>query len=880
MKRLIYVLMAAAAVFAAGSCKQPVEPVQPEDTTVFEVDDLEAISAQAGTFTVGVTTNIPFTVEVPDDVAWLRYIETKAEEAPEVISAPVAKKSVVFEIDLNEEDAMRQARVKFLDDTGEQLKAITVIQKAGGGIEFEVEWAEDISVDGETIIVPVSSNVPFEARSEVDWITVKSVTASTAELEIASNGSVEPRDGTVNFYRAGTDKKIGFLDLHQMEPNVILNVAGEASGFGTVAEAMAAYNELAAGPAEIILARGTHAGVIAVAEGKPELTVNGNGVATLDGSIEINKVAVTVKDLAIASSGEGTAPQFTTAYNYKHGIFVHSAGYGVRIENVRIDMKNLDPDATGIFLLSEGDKGTKTDVVRNSTIDGGNGGHRLMQAYGAKANITGNTFLNPYSSYAVRFGDKDGTILLASNKFEGASGCAVHFNNLESTSVTLGNGTKDNNKFNGTFEASYKASTDVNAAAAANTFAPPVEYSAGVVTPIIDPNAPATLTRVWGYYNGSRGEWDDQIVSPRSNENWNRNGIISGDYVYVTICGSSDDKFGVAVFDLLTGEYIRTITTGFTKEGTFWTCGIVKMQGEEADVIYVCNMAMTNDSKTEDLVVYRLIEPDSEGVPTAAEVAMRYTVPNGERYGDKMTAWGSSNDGLLTFVSFYHDSSVKQYRSFVEFLLTADVINPEPHINATNANVIALAGKAGAQTGGIYLWASTTTEDNATRQGIYASNFDIRFVSAYWYSKFEGYYNFLTDKNHSWGEDPGSILTNVGYYDANALDPRLVFIDGIRYFVYTVVELDSASKSSGYLRMVRIPDATGNSGLPLFDVCWAVKDDASAFQRYPIGDPDDFSAVGHETTNKTGYCDVAYRGDDIYILSGVTSTGMSVFKVE
>ena len=45
-------------------------------------------------------------------------------------------------------------------------------------------------------------------------------------------------------------------------------------------------------------------------------------------------------------------------------------------------------------------------------------------------------------------------------------------------------------------------------------------------------------------------------------------------------------------------------------------------------------------------------------------------------------------------------------------------------------------------------------------------------------------------------------------------------------------------------------------------------------------DSDDFSAVGHETTNKTGYCDVAYRGDDIYILSGVTSTGMSVFKVE
>ena len=875
MKRLIYVLMAAAAVFAAGSCKQPVEPVQPEDTTVFEVDDLEAISAQAGTFTVGVTTNIPFTVEVPDDVAWLRYIETKAEEAPEVISAPVAKKSVVFEIDLNEEDAMRQARVKFLDDTGEQLKAITVIQKAGGGIEFEVEWAEDISVDGETIIVPVSSNVPFEARSEVDWITVKSVTASTAELEIASNGSVEPRDGTVNFYRAGTDKKIGFLDLHQMEPNVILNVAGEASGFGTVAEAMAAYNELAAGPAEIILARGTHAGVIAVAEGKPELTVNGNGVATLDGSIEINKVAVTVKDLAIASSGEGTAPQFTTDYNYKHGIFVHSAGYGVRIENVRIDMKNLDPDATGIFLLSEGDKGTKTDVVRNSTIDGGNGGHRLMQAYGAKANITGNTFLNPYSSYAVRFGDKDGTILLASNKFEGASGCAVHFNNLESTSVTLGNGTKDNNKFNGTFEASYKASTDVNAAAAANTFAPPVEYSAGVVTPIIDPNAPATLTRVWGYYNGSRGEWDDAIYTPGDNENWNRNGIISGDYVYVPICGNEEGRYGVAVFDLLTGEYIRTITTGFTKEGRFWTCGIVKMQGEESDVIYVSNMAMA--SLNQDLVVYRLIEPDSEGVPTAAEVALRYTVPEGERYGDKMTCYGTDDDGLLLFVSFYKLEG-EPYRHEIEFRLTGGVIGQELD-NKSNA----LAGQGGALTGGIYSFAAQGTGENSTRQAVWGNNFEFRVVVGWWWGKLDQWYNFEVedDGQQTWREgDPGSILTNVGYYDGCCIDPRLFWVDGVRYITYSVVSLDAQGYSSGYLRVVRIPDANGTSLYPLFNSLWAVRDDASAFQRYPIGDPDDFSAVGHETTNKTGYCDVAYRGDDIYILSGVTSTGMSVFKVE
>ena len=62
-----------------------------------------------------------------------------------------------------------------------------------------------------------------------------------------------------------------------------------------------------------------------------------------------------------------------------------------------------------------------------------------------------------------------------------------------------------------------------------------------------------------------------------------------------------------------------------------------------------------------------------------------------------------------------------------------------------------------------------------------------------------------------------------------------------------------------------------------------MRDDASAFQRYPIGDTDDFLAVGSEGTNKTGFCDIEYKGEngeEVYVLSGVTSTGMSVFKVD
>ena len=868
MKKLIITILAAAAVFGLFACTQP-EPETPKaPATVFEIDDLEALPADAGTFSVGINTNVAFTVSVPSDVSWLRYVETKAAEQ----TAPATRKTVTFEIDLNEADAMRQARVSFLDSAGEVLKNFTVIQKAGGGIEFEIATPDDVPVAGGTVSLAITCNVPFDAASEVDWIEVKTKTATSIELEVAPNTTTEARDGKVNFYREGTENLIGFVTLHQMEPAIIIKSPDGTSGYQSVLVANLAYMALTSGPAEITFAKGTHEGDFVLQSGSVPVTITGNGVATLDGTIEIDGVQATIKDLTIAPSKEGALPIFETSYNYQHGIFVHKAGYGLRIENVKIDMSNLASDATGIFLLSEGEKGTQTDIIRGSTIDGGASGHRLMQAYGAKVSITGNSFLNPYSSYAVRIGESGGDVLVSGNTFSGTPACGVHFHGLKNSTITLGNGSKDTNKF-GDIATPYKANSDVTGDG--NTFAPPVTYSDEVVSIVVDPNAPATLSRVWGKYNGSTGAWDDEITDC---SNWNRNGIISGDYVYVPICGNEEGKYGVAVFDLYTGDYIRTITNGFTKEGRFWTSGIVKMAGYDSDVIYVCNMAMGDSNQ--DLVVYRMIEPDSEGVPTKAEEAMRYTVPAGERYGDKMTSYGTDEDGLLLFVSFYENKTdTKPYRQEVEFRLTSGVIGSEPD-NFSKA----LAGKGGSVTGGIYIFSAHNTGANSTRQALWANNSDMRFVVGWWWGDvLDQWYSCKVDDNADWGSDPGSIFTNVGNYDSCCLDPRLAFIGGIRYLTYTVVEQDADSRSSGYLRMVRTPDAAGTSIYGLLNAFWAVRDDDSAFQRYPIGDTDDFLAVGNEGTNKTGFCDIEYKGEngeEVYVLSGITSTGMSVFKVD
>ena len=99
-----------------------------------------------------------------------------------------------------------------------------------------------------------------------------------------------------------------------------------------------------------------------------------------------------------------------------------------------------------------------------------------------------------------------------------------------------------------------------------------------------------------------------------------------------------------------------------------------------------------------------------------------------------------------------------------------------------------------------------------------------------------------------------------------------------------IAELDDYEERQMFLAEIGLEESGVNriikSAYALLNWLWAVRENDMAFQRYPIGDPDDFLSVGHEGTNKTGFCDVASRGDDVYVLSGITSTGISVFKVE
>ena len=866
MKKLLYLLSAALMLFA---CKSQIEPTPSEDPLpgdTFEVSELDPLSAEAQNFSVEITTSISdFKVVIPSDVTWLSHVSTKAD---------VQKKSVEFAVTLNEESKMRQARVTFTGEGDKTLGTLAVQQKAGGGIEFDAVTPEPVAVEGDEIVILITSNVPYTAATEADWITIGAVTSEGQTVTVAPNPTAEAREAEINFYREGTDNLIGIVTLTQKEPHVILN----GVGYADLESALLAYEALAGTEtATLVLDEGVHAGDIIVGETNAALTVSGAGENTiLDGSIEIQNKSVTLENFTIESSKEGSLPAFETTFNYQHGIMVHSAGAGVTIAGVTVKMTNLASDATGIFLLSE-TTGYGHDVIRSTTVDGGSAGHRLIQAYGAKASLTSNTFKNPYSSYAVRIGGENGDVVLANNVFEGKADCGVHFYNLASSSITFGNGARDNNKFADGFATAYKANSDVTAAG--NTFYPVVTYSAstGVVEVYLDPDAMASLDRVWGFYNGSTGVWDDAITSC---SNWNRNAIISDRYIYMTIAGNAAGSYGVAVFNLSDGSYIRTITEGFPMEGRFWTCGIAKLNAGESDVIYVSNMAIGDNG--EKLQIYRLTDLDSEGIPTKAEVAMDgYDVPAGERFGDKMTSYGDNDDGLLFFVSFTRPGT---YRSNMEFKVDAGEINPEPIISPF------LGTAGGNSTGSIHMFAAQGTGVNATRQAFYGSNFDFRYLISWWWGTAapDGWYQTKIEDGKGGtivsdsGEDVYSNFGGVGLYDDNANDPQLFWIGGTRYVAYVTVNMDSQNKACGYLRLLQIPGVVDGSGnYPIMIAMYQNKDNPAYFQRYALGDPDDFFAVGHESTNKTAFCDVLQTPEgETYILAGITSTGVSLFKVD
>lgn len=517
-------------------------------------------------------------------------------------------------------------------------------------------------------------------------------------------------------------------------------------------------------------------------------------------------------------------------------------------------MEDAKSDATGLFMVNDvSERGDDVDVVRNCTFNGV-AGKRNAQLYAPKAELTGNTFRSGHAGYGIRIGNGGksgddyigGEIKLDGNRFIEAGGsetAAVQFYTLANTRVELGDNSADDS-----FRYLYAANNEW-IFANNNTFDPPYMYNGSSLelVPKSDGPTPAEglLTRLWGKYSAT-DNWDAEVTG--RNE-WNRNAVMTADKIYVAIAGSAAGQYGVAVFDRATGTYEKTLTSGIeTGDCTFNTCGIAKM---DDGAIFVSNLA--RDGQT--LKIYRL-DPDAGSFTKV----LSYKTESGGRYGDVMTSFGTLSDGLLGFVNYYNINS-DTAPGYLEFRVADRSWNTTPVRSQymqkkTDVN----------QMGGMYLFASQVV---GARTAIFASNHEVNYRTLWTYS---------TNPMDGWyipgaSDAPGAALSTDGTLESNLMDPRWFWwTDGAKYMVYVSVE-NVGGKPAGYLRIVKM---TGSTWIEQF--CNTATEAVS--EKYPIGSPEDFDATGPVATALEGYCDIYNDGEgNVYILAGVTHTGMSLFKM-
>ena len=462
------------------------------------------------------------------------------------------------------------------------------------------------------------------------------------------------------------------------------------------------------------------------------------------------------------------------------------------------------------------------------------------------------TFNGSYN-YGVRIaGDQGSDVILKNNRFNAAkdgNAVAIQFYALAKANVVLGDGVKNNNTEDGSYRSIYGAGNEWlfhnN-----NTFAPELSYyrvNSNNDLQILD-----FATRVWYHHHGITGTaWDDEICAPEAN-NWDRHGAIVGKYLYVPSAHKVDTK--VAVFDVVTGAHVATITEGFDSQyGLFKLCSIAKL----GDVLYVSSM-----SNSGSLAIYKLTDIGAEGYYTKAALAQTIPVPANERFGDDMTAIGTEEEGDLIFLSYeVAGANDNCTRTIWEIPVINGAVSNTPKVAPRG---ITAGGKL---IGGLYIYEYTGTplgqifqaepwSYNGTggeRHGFYYSNVGQTGYIAW-----------------TWGLDPYGVAMPA--LETNVQSPKFVTLNGQKYFMYI-----SAPTKQGYLRIVPISGANYKAGFEALPNLDAGLDDISIV--CPLVAHGLPNYYGPTNTNGTAFLDYTEIDGDIYIVACVTENGWNCFKL-
>ena len=154
------------------------------------------LTDEAQTIKVEVKYNVAFEVVIPDDCKdWIKQVSTKA----------LNSKTYTFSIAKNETYDNREGSITFKQKDGPLGATVSIRQEREDGL-FVTKSDFEISQESQTVIVEVKANVDYEARSQVDWISVvstKGLQSSQITLSVDENPGEEAREGIVSVMQKG-----------------------------------------------------------------------------------------------------------------------------------------------------------------------------------------------------------------------------------------------------------------------------------------------------------------------------------------------------------------------------------------------------------------------------------------------------------------------------------------------------------------------------------------------------------------------------------------------------------------------------------------------------------------------------------------------------
>ena len=218
----------------AAGVSESITITQPFNTT-FSVDknDFE-VEQGGGTFTVNLTHNISYDVEIPDDCDWITLptstrgksrtskLKSQTSNLKSRTRAEPEATAITFRVKANESYKARDAVVTIGNKAAGVSIKISVHQPFSTVFSVDKN-THDVDQDGGTVIVTLTHNIGFDVKipDDCDWITLPASTRAGAESQttvltfrVKENTTYEARDAiiTISNKEAGAEIKVS---IHQ-----------------------------------------------------------------------------------------------------------------------------------------------------------------------------------------------------------------------------------------------------------------------------------------------------------------------------------------------------------------------------------------------------------------------------------------------------------------------------------------------------------------------------------------------------------------------------------------------------------------------------------------------------------------------------------------